>query len=230
MLLALDTATATASIALYDLAGARLHAEMTWLAHRRHTQDLMTTVQSLLRQQQVAPEQLTALAVTTGPGSFTGVRIAISAAKGIGLGLPTPPRAIGLPTLCVTAAPWLALAGQHPAQPAVCAYIQAGRGRYNWTSFAAGDLLRRPEAEAHQSGSADELAYSLGETAQPHWLVGELDATLSQAVAGLRHVFVFDAVSGLRRAGQLARVAAEHLDAGHFDDLRTIQPLYLRNP
>lgn len=230
MLLALDTATATASVALYDLAGARLHAEMTWLAHRRHTQDLMTTVQSLLRQQQVAPEELTALAVTTGPGSFTGVRIAISAAKGIGLGLPTPPRAIGLPTLCVTAAPWLALAAQHPAQPTICAYIQAGRGRYNWTFFAPDDLLRRPEAEAHLSGAADELAHSLSETAQPHWLVGELDVTLSQAVAGLRHVFVFDAMSGLRRAGQLARVAAGHLGAGHFDDLRTIQPLYLRNP
>lgn len=230
MLLALDTATATASVALYHLSQGQLQAETTWLARRRHTQDLLITVQNLLQRQSVAVEQLTALAVTTGPGSFTGVRIAISAAKGIGLGLPTPPQVIGLPTLCVTATPWLALTGRHPARPTVCAYMQAGRGRYHWAFFAPSDQLQRPGAEAHYSGAADELAQSLCTTIRPHWLVGELDATLSQAVAGLEHVFVIDAVSGLRRAGHLAHLAAQHLAGDVRDDLRALQPLYLRNP
>ena len=87
MLLALDTATATASLAVYDRTRDHLLGEMTWEGRRRQTQDLLVAARSLLDLLEVAPEQVTALAVTTGPGSFTGVRIAISAAKGIGLGL-----------------------------------------------------------------------------------------------------------------------------------------------
>ena len=48
MLLALDTATATASIAVYDLASDTLLGETTWLARRRQTQELLTTAQALL--------------------------------------------------------------------------------------------------------------------------------------------------------------------------------------
>ena len=50
MLLALDTATATASLALYDLTRDTLVAEWTWQARRRHTQDLLGAAQTLLQQ------------------------------------------------------------------------------------------------------------------------------------------------------------------------------------
>jgi tRNA threonylcarbamoyladenosine biosynthesis protein TsaB len=112
MLLALDTATTTASIALYDLQTGQLAAELTWEARRRQTQDLLPALQDLMRLVDLAPAALSALAVTTGPGSFTGVRIAISTAKGIALGLPQAPRVVGIPTLSVTAAPWIELAGR----------------------------------------------------------------------------------------------------------------------
>jgi len=231
MLLALDTATATASIAIYDLAEQQLLAELTWQARRRQTQDLLTIVQQWLAQLDLTPQHLTALAVTTGPGSFTGVRIAISAVKGIGLGLPVVPQVIGLPTLCVTAAPWLLLAQRSTPTPTLCAFIQAGRGRYNWTFFSAGDLLHRPTAADHSGGTVDEFVQALVVVApQSIWLAGELDAPLANAVQPLSHVFVIDAVSSERRAGQLARLAALQLASGAQDDLQTLQPLYLRNP
>ena len=47
---------------------------------------------------------------------------------------------------------------------------------------------------------------------------------------GMSHVTVVDATSALRRAGNLARLAALHLDAGPQDDLAALEPLYLRNP
>ena len=242
MLLALDTATATASLAVYDLAADQLLAEFTWQAHRQQTRDLLVTAQAVLAQVQVVPQQLTALAVTTGPGSFTGVRIALAAAKGLGLGLPSPPRVIGLPTLCVTAAPWLALAAAIRPVPQICAYMQAGRGRYTWAFFVATRPLYRPGATEHTGGTASEFAQSLAERAQdqPLWLVGEVDAPLEIALSGLTQITHIDAisinaisinaVSSWRRAGHLAKVAALHLAAGTQDDLKTLQPIYLHTP
>jgi tRNA threonylcarbamoyladenosine biosynthesis protein TsaB len=229
-LLAVDTATATASLALYDLEGQQLLAEYTWQARRRHTQELLDALQSILAQLGLTPQQLTALAVTTGPGSFTGVRVAVSTVKGMGLGLPQRPRVIGLPTLCVTAAPWLTVAASSRPAALVCAYLQAGRGRYNWAFFPPGDLDWRPTAQDHQGGSADEFAAWLARHSAPVWLIGEVDATLEQVVGELEQVLLVDEVSSWRRAGQLARLAAHHFARGHTEELSTLQPLYLRNP
>jgi tRNA threonylcarbamoyladenosine biosynthesis protein TsaB len=231
MLLALDTATATASIAVYHLEDNTLLAEYTWQARRRHTQDLLATVDQVLQQVSVQRDQITALAVTTGPGSFTGVRIAISTVKGLALGLYPPPRVFGLPTLSVTAAPWLEPADASMPQASVCAYIQAGRGRYNWALFDPSDELRRPAAEDHGAGAAAEFETALAACApRPIWLVGELDASLAAKAAEFDHVCVVRPVSSLRRAGQLAQLAARHLDQGAEDDLAALQPLYLRQP
>ena len=231
MLLAIDTATSTASLALYNLETRQLLAELTWQARRRQTQDLLPALQDLLRLLELTPAAITALAVTTGPGSFTGVRIAISAAKGMALGLPQPPQVVGIPTLSVTAAPYVELAGT--AGAVVCATIQAGRGRYNWAWYGPGDLLHRPTVEDHQAGTVAEFAAALAARTRVVWLAGELGQDLLDALAGtpdLGHVVRVDAVSGLRRAGQLARLGALHLAAGTCDAIETLQPLYLRNP
>jgi tRNA threonylcarbamoyladenosine biosynthesis protein TsaB len=227
MLLAVDTATATASVALYDLANRLLLAENTWQARRRHTQELLTTTQGLLTQIGAQAAQLTALAVTTGPGSFTGVRIGLSVVKGIALGLPVAPQVVGLPTLTVTAAPWLTVAQTTSA--VVWAYIQAGRGRYNWATFADG--LYHPTAADHQSGTAAEFATALkGHAAQPVWLIGESTPELREEVTPLGHVTVVDSVSAMRRAGVLAQLAAQQMSQGQTDDLTALQPIYLQGP
>lgn len=230
MLLALDTATTTAALAVYDLNQQQLLAELTWEARRRQTQDLLSMAQTLLAQLDLTPQQVTALAVTTGPGSFTGVRIGISTVKGIALALPTPPRIVGLPTLAVTAAPWLPLLAQLQPDGVICAVIHAGRGRYNWVNFTPQQTLWRPGVADHHTGTGAELVTALAQAAHPLVCVGETDATLAAAVQSLPHVTVLDAVSGWRRAGQLARLAALHLAAGAEDQLSALEPLYLRAP
>jgi len=231
LLLAIDTATTTASLAVYNLTTQTLLAELTWEARRRQTQDLLTAAQHLLAQLDLTPQALTALAVTTGPGSFTGVRIGISTVKGIALGLPTRPRIIGIPTLCVAAAPWLALLPQLDPAALLCAVIQAGRGRYNWTTFAADQVLWRPTAAAHGAGTGLDLIAALRQTTSPTMLcVGEIDQALGDALRDLPQVTVLDNVSGWRRAGSLARLAALHFAAGAADDLSGLEPLYLRAP
>lgn len=230
MLLALDTATTTAALAVYDLKQQQLLAELTWEARRRQTQDLLSMAQTLLAQLDLTPAQVTALAVTTGPGSFTGVRIGISTVKGIALALPTRPRIVGLPTLAVTAAPWLPLLQHLQPDGIICAVIHAGRGRYNWVNFTPQQTLWRPGVADHHTGTVAELVTALAQAAYPLVCVGETDATLAAAVQSLSHVTMLDAVSGWRRAGQLARLAGLHLVAGIEDQLSALEPLYLRAP
>lgn len=230
MLLALDTATTTASIALYDLDTDQLLAELTWQARRRQTQELTPAIQDLLAHADLSPADITALAATTGPGSFTGVRIAISTAKGIALGLPTLPTLIGLPTLSVTAGPWLDVAAKLTPAPRIVACIQAGRGRYNWAEFSPAHPLHRPGVDDHRAGKAAEFVAALAAMTDPVWLVGEVNHDLADGLAGLAHVQTLDNSFGLRRAGHLARLAALHLAAGHEDDLASFKPLYLQAP
>lgn len=231
MLLALDTATTTASLAVYDLTEQTLLAELTWEARRRQTQDLLAMAQQVLAQLDLTPQQLTALAVTTGPGSFTGVRIGISTVKGIALGLPTPPRVVGVPTLCVTVAPWFSVMPSLQPAGLLCAVIHAGRGRYNWVNFTPAQSLWRPTAADHHTGSATELAAAFAPCA-PHSIlcIGEVDQALTDAIGDQEHVTVVDAVSGWRRAGHLARLGARYFAAGVEDKLNTLEPLYLRAP
>jgi tRNA threonylcarbamoyladenosine biosynthesis protein TsaB len=228
MILALDTATTTASLALYNPIEKTVLAEQTWQARRRQTEDLLPVLQQMMDRLALAPTAIHTVAVTTGPGSFTGVRIGISVAKGIALGLPALPALVGLPTLTVTAAPWLTVAQQTGGE--VWAFLGAGRGRYNWAIFQPDDLLRRPDVADHFAGKVDGLEADLLSRSHPIWLVGEITQSVAEMAARLPHVLLVDEVSGLRRASQLARLAAFYCAAGNVDTVDSLQPLYLQDP
>src|ERR1041385_9028271 len=127
MLLAIDTATRSLSLALHD--GQQICAEMTWTTPNQHTVELMPAIRQLLERAHLVPADLTLLAVSQGPGSFNGLRIGFSLAKGLAMALAIP--LVAIPTLNVTAA----------AQPCfdgtLIAVIQVGRGlicmeSYSW--------------------------------------------------------------------------------------------------
>lgn len=228
MLLALDTATTTSAIALYDPAADRLLAEEMWQARRQQTQQTLPAVEALLARLGRGREEIETVAVTTGPGSFTGVRIGISMAKGIGLGLPQRPRLLGLPVLSVTAGPFAALAAACGAS--VWPLLQAGRGRFNWAVAPADDPLWLPTAGDHRAGKLDALVRALQDAPGPVWLVGELSDSVRKATANLPLVQCVHPVTGLRRGGELARLAAVHLAAESPALARPLEPLYLRPP
>ena len=81
MLLAIDTATQALSIALHD--GAALAAEHTLKADRRHSALLAPLIKQMMAQCDVTSGDLSALAVSVGPGSYTGTRIGVAMAKGM---------------------------------------------------------------------------------------------------------------------------------------------------
>ena len=100
MILAIDTSTARLGIAVYS--GTEVLAESCWTSPNRHTVSLAAAVDAMLNDLEVDKKKLKAVAVALGPGSFTSLRVGLSFAKGISLGLGIP--VIGVPTLDVTAA------------------------------------------------------------------------------------------------------------------------------
>ena len=81
MILALDTSTDTTGLALFD--GERLLAEQLWFSREHATVDLAPEIALLLRRTRTRMQDLTAVAVALGPGSFTGLRIGLALARGL---------------------------------------------------------------------------------------------------------------------------------------------------
>jgi tRNA threonylcarbamoyl adenosine modification protein YeaZ len=104
--LAIDTALAACSAAVLDTRHAAVTASETMPMTRGHAEAVMPLIARVMDQAEVDFAQLDRIAVTTGPGSFTGLRVGISAARGIALAAGKP--AIGLTTLASFAAPHIA--------------------------------------------------------------------------------------------------------------------------
>jgi tRNA threonylcarbamoyladenosine biosynthesis protein TsaB len=98
-ILALDTATKSCSVAVTDEGS--LSAELTALKSQTHSKHLMDLIHSVLEISGFSAGDLDGLAVTIGPGSFTGLRIGISAIKGLAYALDKP--VVGISTLEVLA-------------------------------------------------------------------------------------------------------------------------------
>lgn len=113
MLLALDTATRQAGLALYD--GEVVRAESLWSGGMHHTEWMAPAIEQALQRINGSAADLTALGVTIGPGSFTGLRVGLSLAKGIAAarGLPL----IGISTLDATVYPHIGGAAGAGAAP-----------------------------------------------------------------------------------------------------------------
>jgi tRNA threonylcarbamoyl adenosine modification protein YeaZ len=104
--LAIDTALEACSVAILDTERSDLRAHESLPMQRGHAEALMPLVARVLDRVQLDFSAIDRVAVTTGPGSFTGLRVGIAAARGIALAAGKP--AIGLTTLAAFAAPFIA--------------------------------------------------------------------------------------------------------------------------
>ena len=103
--LAIDTALEACSAAVLDTESGVLTSETRPMA-RGHAEALIPLIAKVMGEAQTSFADLDRIAVTTGPGSFTGLRVGISAARGIALSTDKP--AVGLTTLAAFAAPHIA--------------------------------------------------------------------------------------------------------------------------
>lgn len=104
--LAIDTALAACSAAIFNAVSGRILAADSLPMQRGHAEALMPLIARVMQRGELAFSEIDRVAVTTGPGSFTGLRVGIAAARGIALAAARP--AVGVSTLSAFAAPHLA--------------------------------------------------------------------------------------------------------------------------
>lgn len=214
MLLAIDTSTRTVGVALYD--GTQVLGEIVWNSRDYHTVELAPAISEMLRRMQADPSEIKVVAVATGPGSFTGLRIGLAFAKGLCLARHLP--LIGVATLDIVAA-------AQPVQPLpLVAVLQAGRGRLavGWYHSLAGSWELDGEVEITDITRLVQLIQ------QPTLVTGELKEEERRALARkYKNVHLASPAQALRRPAYLAELAWKRWQSGQLDDPASLSPIYL---
>ena len=211
--LALDTSTSLGSVALGR--DGVLLGETVVGSRVRHAESLLPAMHALLTSAQVTPQQIGALVVGAGPGSFTGVRIAGATAKGLA-------RALGIPLYAYSAlAAVAAAAGAHAGT--VCAMFDAQRDEVYAAAYRFEDgwhEVMAPAARAVRDVAAELARHDVlyaGEGARKH-------AAVLESANGRIAPALFD----VPRASALLWLAEVAPAEGLVNDVSAWEPAYLR--
>ena len=218
MIAAIDTSTNTASLALVQ--DGRLIAEMTWQAGQDHNRTLLPGLQQLVGLSGKKVGDITGVIVAIGPGSFNGLRVGVSAAKGLAFSLEVP--LVGVSSLETEAY-------QHAsAGLPVCPIFNAGRGEVATAIFGWQGGTWARLADEHIA-TPEELAASItGKTL----FCGEFLPAVAPRLRELlgERAVLASPLTSRRRAAWLAELGLAKLEAGQQQDPVTLQPVYLRRP
>ena len=217
MELAIDTSSNIVGIALSHKG--QILASLTWQTTLNHTMELLPNLVCLLRQARVELGFIEAIIVAKGPGSFNGLRVGISTAKGLAFTLNIP--LLGVNTLEAEAYPLaftaLPLRPIHKAgrdEIATALYRQKGN---EWQCLEAENLT-----------TVKTLCHR---TKQTTLFCGEIPAPVVKEIRqSLDRRAIISETSGQSRASSLAILGWQKLSKGEQDDPVVLQPLYLRPP
>lgn len=218
MILAIDTATQWLGVGLHN--GTTVLAEVGWRTHNNHTTDLSPAVKDILFKGRITVADLQAIAVTIGPGSYTGLRIGLAMAKGLALAHNLS--LLGIATLDVVAA------GVPRFEGTLTAVAEAGRTRvctatYHWQSNYGWVQKEAPDIKTW----SDVLTNSEGPTLFAGEILEKTSLMIRKASPDYQ---VAPGGTAVRRAGYLAELGWARLRQGQHDDPNTLSPVYLRTP
>ncbi|WP_315735569.1 MULTISPECIES: tRNA (adenosine(37)-N6)-threonylcarbamoyltransferase complex dimerization subunit type 1 TsaB [unclassified Bradyrhizobium] len=168
LILAIDTALDHCAAAVLDTDSAAMRAEETLPMKRGHAEALMPLIARVMRQSGVGFHELDRIAVTTGPGSFTGLRVGLSAARGIALAAHKP--VVGVTTLSAYAAP---IVSEDRTNPVISAIDARHDHVYYQVVSGSGEELVAPQVAA-----IDDIL-AVARLGAPH-LVGNAAALLAE--------------------------------------------------
>jgi tRNA threonylcarbamoyladenosine biosynthesis protein TsaB len=198
--LLIDSCGSEGSVALADTSLDERIVATEGLPGRTASERLVPAVRRVMEACGWRLDELTAVVVVHGPGSFTGVRVGLSAAKGLS-------EAAAMPLIAVSRLALLAVGGG-----VVCAVLDAGRGEFYYGEYADGRCLR----EALLTGE-EVVAAAAGKT------VVVCEGKVAEALAGIAPRLVAEPV-----ATDALQFAVTRAEAGDFDDVALLDANYLR--
>lgn len=214
VILSLETSTDVCSVALHDNTVLLAHA--TVREAQVHASRLAPMINEVVQTAQLSHRDIDAVAVTSGPGSYTGLRIGTSTAKGLCFALDIPLLAVGTLEL-------LAHQGNsHNAQNAwLCPMIDARRMEvYCMVADSALRVIQPVSAMVIDSASFAELL-----ARSPMLFFGNGSAKCRELITHPNAFFLDDI---LPAASALGALAAAKLEAGQIEDLVAFKPFYLK--
>ena len=217
-ILAIDTSTQVSSVAV--VSDGKLAAELTMQAKLTHSETLLPHIEEVLGMANQKKEELEGIAVSLGPGSFTGLRIGLATAKAMAYALKLP--IIGVPTL-------RALAWHFPVEGfQLLPMIDAQKGnvyveRYMWEH---GKLLRKTEVQVLP---VEEVIRRTEELPGTVVLMGDV---ISKRIEGKQtlpmHVMLAPLHLRMPRAANVALCGLELLKEGKTGNVMDMEPVYIR--
>lgn len=224
LLLAIETATNVCSVAVAH--GDHVIVEMTLRRPRAHAETLVPMMADALRYSGVDRRDLSAVVVSMGPGSYTGLRIGVSTAKGLAMAVGK--KLIGVPSLDA-----LALSVSDVAAPGdmICATFNSRRNEV-YAAVLTPNVQGSLEAvlPADVVRCVDMPAWLAPVDAGRLWLVGEgVPRVLPALQAAGVTVRTLDPELFAPSATHVARLGLRRLQAGHLEDVAAFEPAYLRS-
>lgn len=212
MLLGVDSASQTIGLAVTD--GDRILAEQLWTVRRPASIELAPECARLLRRIGLTESELTGLALTIGPGSYSGLRIGLAFVKGLALGR-------GLKVVAVGTLDLLA-AGQPGRAEPMLAVMHAGRGRWSVAWYKWGKRGWSSEGEPF----VVDRAGLVGAVTGAAYVCGDLGPEERKALAAIPHVVVAPPELSYRRPAVLAQIGWEGLRTRKASDPLRLVPRY----
>jgi len=231
ILLAVDTSTRSTGIAIYD--GNQVLSERIWWSNNYHTVELAPAVNEIVISCCGNFNNLAALGIALGPGSFTGLRIGMAFVKGLALVYRLP--VIGISSLDALVAaqnPYITENDDtQPKQTPMAAVLRAGRGR-----LAVGWYHLQTDEDGEQIWQSDQTLETL--TAPelskrilvPTIICGELtEEERRQVGRKWKKAILASPAASVRRPSFLAELAWKRWQKGDIDDPESLAPIYLHH-
>ena len=215
LILSLETSTGVCSVALHD--NEKLLADREIHVPQSHSSKLAVLVEEVIREAGRSMKELNAVAIASGPGSYTGLRIGTSMAKGLCYSLNVPLIAIG--TLDVMA---FQVSGINDKRSLLCPMIDARRMEVYCKVFDA-DLMVRQEVGAR---IIDEHSFSDFLVSEKILFFGDGASKCRELIRHENAFFVDDIYPS---ASQLGLLAFSKLKAGLTEDVVHFEPFYLKD-
>ena len=219
LVLGIETATLVAGVALIN--NEKVFSEHFINNRKTHSQNLMPMIKEVLTEGGISPQELGGIAVSVGPGSFTGLRIGMATAKALAQALNLP--IVGVPTLDALANNLIGVHGL------VCPILDAKKSQVYTAIYNTEQGYVEPLSE-HMAIDLEELVDRVKSFKQKVTFLGDGVPVFKNSLRELLgdNIAFANEVNALPRGASVAQLGLRLLEQNQGVNLLELQPFYIR--